>query len=567
MTVSGATIYNDNNGYQALRCLSPATDLGSAVTSCTVSGQGVQASVSSPSANCFTVTYTAVFSAPTGSRDLSCIYQGSTLTHANDITVADATPSISVVNPMATLYPGGPPAYITIWGKNFGAVGSANKLTFTPSPGSCGSAGDIQYQIVQADDWGSLANEQSRNYDQINALVTALPKACANGSYDVQITSGGVSGNGFQASPQGGSKAQSDAAHAVNVTQVLIKLEFADPTKPTIISLDGNYSEDTKIKVTAVQADGTPITNWSGTVNLYEDTSVSGYVSVYNAGTGLPESVTIPPNAGGSTTFVAKSLVSSPDKLNPPNPARLTTKVPGGMVLPNDYAIYAGPLQVPQWIVTNTIDTPPDSPDGKPHAAAGTYDWVAARARDIVGNYTTGDVATMLSHVKSYSVAYLSPPSGYPSGGVVGGQTHLSIPHQNSLPIVINAYSGYQMRNDTRLDVGCGYSLPKFFTGTFIHESRHTYQDSLAMFNDTDDDFLIGNMPANLPDASTIVDSTEIRTVCNTYSGAPVQGSFLGDVNADPISPDDPAHPGGIIYVTWALEQDAYAWVASVLGK
>jgi len=123
------------------------------------------------------------------------------------------------------------------------------------------------------------------------------------------------------------------------------------------------------------------------------------------------------------------------------------------------------------------------------------------------------------------------------------------------------------MRAYTRTAVGFSYSVPKLFTATFIHESRHAYQDALGMFNDADDDFLIGAVPANLPDATTIVDSADERTVCNTYNGARVQGSFLGDVVSDQLQPSDPTRPGSIIYGTWAIEQDAYAWVASVLGR
>jgi hypothetical protein len=66
---------------------------------------------------------------------------------------------------------------------------------------TCGRAGDLTYVTNPAQlFWQTPLQEQSNNLDQVNVLVTASPTACGN--YDVQITSGGVTGNGFQADPQ-----------------------------------------------------------------------------------------------------------------------------------------------------------------------------------------------------------------------------------------------------------------------------------------------------------------------------------------------------------------------------
>ncbi len=542
-------------------------------------GPGVTAVPSWPDAygdGGFTVTFQANETAASGLRTVTCnwVPQDQNEDNTSDFSpwvplaigdlgnlqvlqVYDATPSISSAGTSEVLYAGdkGDPTtkhgtvLLVITGANFGASG---QLAFCPTGTTCSASSPACDGQI-----GSSIDTWSPGY--ITAWLTAGQNAGT--SYDVMVISNGVNGLGngfFQAGGQTTSKSSNQQTGA-NPTQPLMHLEMANPTSPTVISADGNYSENTTIKVTAVQADGTPISDWSGVVNLYEDNSAPGYITVYNVGsTGLPETVAIPPSAGGSTTFVAKSVAASPDGRNPPNQAKITTRNVQGLIIPGDYVAYGGSLPVPQWIATNTIDTA--------HATSGTYDWVAARARDIFTNYSAGDVATILAHVQSYSVAALTS-SNAPPGTVVAGETVLAIPHQNTVPIVINPYAGYQMRNDNRTGVGCGYSIPKYFTGTFIHEGRHTYQGFLGMFNDTDGDYLIYSMPPNLPDASTIIDSEENRTVCNPF-GSPmlIPGSYQGDTNPDPLNPANPSNPGNITYVSWAIEQDAYAWVASVLG-
>jgi hypothetical protein len=120
------------------------------------------------------------------------------------VTVYDATPTIGDggVVQLGSLTPGNS-AWVTVYGYNFGAQGTANQLMFTPSAGNiCGQPGDLTYSSASNSQqlyWASTATEQSSNLDQINALVTASPTAC--GDYDVQVTSGGVSGNGFAANP------------------------------------------------------------------------------------------------------------------------------------------------------------------------------------------------------------------------------------------------------------------------------------------------------------------------------------------------------------------------------
>jgi hypothetical protein len=134
---------------------------------------------------------------------------------------------------------------------------------------------------------------------QVNALldVSNTPP----GTYDVILTSGGVSGT-FVASPgiPQGSHTWRAAFQVSAAAPVSIKLEKVGPT---VIGTDGKYSEDTTIQVTAVRSDtGATITDFVGTVNIAEDGT-----AIYSLnGSTLPPSVNI--MSGGTAMIVAKSL-------------------------------------------------------------------------------------------------------------------------------------------------------------------------------------------------------------------------------------------------------------------
>ncbi len=89
-----------------------------------------------------------------------------------------------------------------------------------------------------------------------------------------------------------------DPAGETPVT-VAMQLELLD----TAISHDGKYSEDSTIRVSAVDAStGQTLTGWTGTVNIAETSQIKIYTQ--NGGS-LPPSVTI--SSQGMATFVAKS--------------------------------------------------------------------------------------------------------------------------------------------------------------------------------------------------------------------------------------------------------------------
>jgi hypothetical protein len=116
------------------------------------------------------------------------------------------------------------------------------------------------------------------------------------------------------------SEAFDTATAQVTVIPVAMKLEIEGDT---VISDDGNFSEDTTVRVTAVNADtGETLTSFTGDVLIAEQSEIPIYSQ--NGGT-LPSSVPI--TAGGTTTFVAKSLAGPNDDggNQGPDPAQVIT--------------------------------------------------------------------------------------------------------------------------------------------------------------------------------------------------------------------------------------------------
>jgi hypothetical protein len=166
----------------------------------------------------------------------------------------------------------------------------------------------------------------------------------------------------------------------INVNAPLIKLEQVGET---IISQDGQYSEDTTIRVTAVNSDGQTVTTFSGTIGIMELGT-----DIYSQNGGyLPASVEI--TSGGTATFVAKSLASPYSDAAPPLEAMVTS---------SNFSIYGGQsLGIPQWIISGRqID---------PRANANVYDWLQYRMKDIFAKYANDpDVNTVLNAIRSFDV-------------------------------------------------------------------------------------------------------------------------------------------------------------------
>ena len=175
----------------------------------------------------------------------------------------------------------------------------------------------------------------------------------------------------------------------------------------TAISTDGNYSEDSTIQVTAVDAStGQPLTDFTGTVTIGE-APPPGEPAIYNQNGGSlvygspTSSVTI--SSGGTATFLARSLAGPTAEGptgQPPPPAIVTT---------TNYPLYLGnPLTVQQWIITEIIDPLADLtvPDNEDPAGATVYNWLQARIHDMFTAARLGDqnLSSVLGTVLGYGI-------------------------------------------------------------------------------------------------------------------------------------------------------------------
>jgi hypothetical protein len=183
-----------------------------------------------------------------------------------------------------------------------------------------------------------------------------------NGATSVALSGTGVTITGFlyySNDPNGTGRITATFQAAANATssQTISVQTFhgnSNPTNVTVatpamnlalvsttISVDGRYSEDSTIQVTAVRADtGNSMPSFVGTVNIAEDGT---QIYTMNGGV-LPASVDLP--AGGTATFVAKSLAGPQDSSTPPDSAYLKT---------TNYPVHGGTsLEIPQWIISGS---------------------------------------------------------------------------------------------------------------------------------------------------------------------------------------------------------------------
>ena len=315
---------------------------------------------------------------------------------------------------------------------------------------------------------------------------------------------------------------------SVKMEATLIKLEKVGET---VISQDGQYSEDTTIRVTAVNSAGQTVTAFTGTVGIFELGS-----DIYSQNVGdLPPSVVI--TNGGSATFVAKSFARPYNGAAGPVDAMITS---------SNFAVYGGEsLAIPQWIISGRkIDS---------RAGDNVYDWLQYRVKDIFAKYATdSDVSTVLNAIRSFNMGYL--PNEY-------ARTFWE--RSATSPITINPF--YEiLRLDSLAYAGaCGLpASPKSLTDTVLHEGRHAYQAFLTIIpnNDKDQDFL----PAaslSIPPTDIMRDTTDLRTVCDASANPDNQLSqrrYKGDVSY-PASYDSAEGPD---FASYAWEYDAWSFAS-----
>jgi len=435
--------------------------------------------------------------------------QGSGYGNTLPVTVADPTPVLSSLSEYSGTQ-GDPPFTVTLSGMYFGAnpqVCISGSCTNSPNAASTGTT-SVNGVFLTRSPFTPHSNVIS---------VTLNLSSAAEGTYSITVQSLGAVGNGFAYAPNGGSMPGSAGlAFQVRTQLVSMKLERVGPT---IINSSNNYSEDTTIRVTAVnRITGATLVTFTGTVNLAEDGT-----AIYSQNLGsLPPSVVI--SSGGTVTFVAKSL-AGPKVVGQeaPDAARIRT---------TNYPIYGGaPLDVPQWII------PPEKIHQR--AGQGVYAWLQARAADIYAS-ASGDAATVLAALSTYTV----------SNEVVGAEISGTV-------LVINPFS-----TPLRLNIGggpiCGNARTKGFKNLFLHEARHAYQhvQSQVAGNDPDGDYLVNGMP--IAPTMTAVDTTALRDVCDAAaggSGVVLSKGYKGATIFD--SYEAPDHVG------FAIEMDAYVFAAA----
>jgi hypothetical protein len=423
--------------------------------------------------------------------------------------------------------------YVEIYGRNFGNnQGTINICNPGLDTDPCNNIPGVS--VIYG---GTNAPWATWTDTQVNVMIQ-FPDG-AFGPYDLVLTSAGVGANGFQPASQGrGAKSNRAPVQGRVIAGVSMKLEQVGAT---VISTDGRYSEDTTIRVTAVDATGAIIPSFVGTVSITEVPDADGATnySQNQQPSGLPPNVAI--TSGGTATFVAKSLAGPKSPSTPPNPAQVKTL---------NYPVYRGvALEIPQWIVSGTgteIDPM--------HAGPGTYDWFQARAKDIFASATAGtDVQIVLSAVSKYNLTDQA------------GDGYADIQRAPQSPIFINPYRN-PVRTNSVTGALCGQPSHKRFTGTLLHEARHAYQSAQASIagNDQDGDWLVGNPVAVAPPA-IFQDTTTARNVCNEYApgSAVFSVAYKGDTIFDAWLPSPASGVDRSAYVDYALEMDAEVFAAS----
>jgi len=226
----------------------------------------------------------------------------------------------------------------------------------------------------------------------------------------------------------------------------------------TEIDASHEYSENTTIRVTALFADGTPCTGFTGTVNIAEDQTVI-YTQHTDKGAFLPSTVEI--TSGGTATFVARSLADPlTEGTTPPDPAFVKT---------TNYPVYnsEGHLAVPQWVDLEQVDT--SLPNSPVYSSGPVYDWFETRTMWIFDN-ASGDADIVFTRVISYSQF----------SGSHKGETPQD--HSAQQSIALNPHWTEMRLNIPDSDYGhtCQVQMGPDHSQTVLHEARHAYQDWLT---------------------------------------------------------------------------------------
>jgi hypothetical protein len=297
---------------------------------------------------------------------------------------------------------------------------------------------------------------------------------------------------------------------------------------PTTVNQSNNYSEDTTIRITAVNSQGQTIPYFSGAVSIAEQTT-SIYTQNTAYGATLPSSVNL---VAGTGTIVAKSLAGPRSALLKPLDARIVT---------TNYPVYnaLGYLPVEQWVNNDQYSK---------RCIGDAFDWFEIRTQDILES-GSGDLATVLSKLTAYeqvlTEAYI-------------GQTDFA--HTTTHVVRLNPCFVAEMRVDIATGgLACNaFSDDHDHRNTVIHEARHCYMDYLSTLNLGQDD-LPGDTPNNDDDRDYLVDVVPIPPAPGSNYMLDTGDSRSPHCGLDPISfhGDAIVDPWATIYDN-VLEADAY---------
>ncbi len=325
------------------------------------------------------------------------------------------------------------------------------------------------------------------------------------------------------------------AAGTVTINPPAMQLTFSG----TVITPSNDYSEDSTIQVTAVDANHRPITTFTGTVNIAEDgTSVYSpdtnggcLVYVQNACV-TSSSVTI--SSGGTATFLARSLAG------PKTEGQNGAKPDDALIKTTNFPVDGGTsLPVKQWIISNTkIDPLASDPST-------TYDWFQYRIKDIVHN-ATGDLAKVLGKISGYTL-------NAALGDNVRGQVDPHLGASQSAVVFNALYTSLRLDSYGGQTCALAGSLHDL-RNTLYHEARHAYQSSLSnSVTDEDNDGLVNTGQILVAPTNIFVDTTDSRTVCDEAKGLQLSMKFKGPFNPDAWGSVMNSVPG----VAFAREMDA----------
>lgn len=377
------------------------------------------------------------------------------------------------------------------------------------------------------------------NSDTQITLSVTVDAESAGGDATITITPGD-DGNWFEGGGGGGGGQGNQAtAHITPAAPVVaMKLELLG----TVISTDGNYSEDSSIRVTAVDATThQTLTNFTGTVTIAEDgtgiysqnPAYGGCLVYWQGSCSGSNSISI--TAGGTATFLARS------EAGPKTEGQNGSKPGDAKIKTADYPVDGGAsLTVPQWIISGTQFDP------KASDYQDTYDWFQHRMKGIY-NSSSGDLRTILDKVSGYTL----------DGGMSDAGKTIGSWGAQTLTVKFNPYSTL-FRLDFAQTGFCGLpDYPHSLTYIYYHEARHAYQNSLdSQTNDEDQDYLVNNI--SIAPSNIFIDTTDSRTVCDEMKNVTQQLAFKGKNNPDAYGDVDNSVPG----VGFAIEMDAHTFAS-----